>query len=101
MSNDFENGAVVVKIGKSGSFAMIGFFASVFIAGCPTSSTDSTASSEGAGAEWDVLNQEAVELYRRGQYNRAASVGKEALELAEQNVGPNHPDLATSLNNLA
>ena len=54
----------------------------------------------GAGTEWDALNQEFIELYETAQYDRAAIVAKKALEVAEKNVGPYHPDVATSLNNL-
>ncbi len=54
-----------------------------------------------AGIEWDILNQEVKELYRTGQYDRAVIVAKKALEVAEKNVGPNHPSVATILNNLA
>ena len=56
---------------------------------------------QGAGVEWDILNQEVTELYRTGKYDRAVVVAKKALEVAEKNVGPNHPDVAMSLNNLA
>ena len=56
---------------------------------------------EGAGIEWDVLNQEAIDLYRQGKYDRAVVVAQKALEVAEQNVGRDHPDVALSLNNLA
>ncbi len=56
---------------------------------------------EGAGIEWDVLNDEVMELYRTGKYDRSVVVAKKALEVAEQNVGPDHPAVATSLNNLA
>ena len=56
---------------------------------------------EGAGIEWDVLNDEVKELYRKGKYDRGVVVAKKALEVAEQNVGPDHPSVATSLNNLA
>ncbi len=56
---------------------------------------------QSAGEEWDALNQEVMALYHRGEYDRAVVVGKKALEVAEENVGPNHPDVATSLNNLA
>ena len=51
--------------------------------------------------EWDILNQEVVKLYRMGKYDRAVVVAKKALGVAEESVGPNHPDVATSLNNLA
>lgn len=56
---------------------------------------------QGAGIEWDILNQEVMELYRTGKYDRAVVVAKKALEVAETNVGTNHPDVSTSLNNLA
>ncbi len=56
---------------------------------------------QGAGVEWDILNQEVTELYRTGKYDRAVVVAKKALEVAEKNVGPNHSDVAMSLNNLA
>jgi peroxiredoxin/tetratricopeptide (TPR) repeat protein len=56
---------------------------------------------QGAGSEWDTLNQEAMELYRTGKYDRGVLVARKALEVAEKNVGPNHLDVATSLNNLA
>ena len=60
-----------------------------------------TVLAEGAGIEWDVRNDEVKELYRTGKYDRGVVVAKKALEVAEQNVGPDHPDVATSLNNLA
>ena len=56
---------------------------------------------QGAGIEWDILNKEVLELYRQGKYDRAVVVAQKALEVAEENVGPDHPDVATSLNNLA
>lgn len=63
--------------------------------------TAAAAYAQGAGIEWQILNREAMELYRAGKYDRAIVVAKKALEVAEKNVGPNHPDVATSLNNLA
>ena len=56
---------------------------------------------QGAGIEWDILNDEVKELYRTGQYARAVVVGKKALKVAEEIVGPDHPSVATALNNLA
>jgi tetratricopeptide (TPR) repeat protein len=53
------------------------------------------------GAEWKTLNDEALSLYRRGRYDQATVVAKKALEVAEETKGPNHPDVAASLNNLA
>jgi len=56
---------------------------------------------QGAGTEWETLNQEVMELYRSGKYERAIVLAKKTIEVAEQNVGPDHPSVATSLNNLA
>ena len=61
----------------------------------------STAHAQGAGTEWDTLNQEVIELCRAAKYDRAVVIARKALEVAEQNVGSDHPDVATSLNNLA
>jgi tetratricopeptide (TPR) repeat protein len=63
--------------------------------------TVAPAYAQGAGIEWETLNQEVMELYRTGQYGRAVKVAEAALKVAEKNVGPDHPAVATSLNNLA
>ena len=60
-----------------------------------------SARAEGAGIEWDILNEEVLELYRTAEYDQGVIVAKQALSVAESNVGPDHPDVATSLNNLA
>jgi tetratricopeptide (TPR) repeat protein len=60
----------------------------------------SGAFAKGAGTEWEILNQEVMELSRTGRYDRALIMAKKALEVARKNVGPNHPDVAASLNNL-
>ncbi len=36
-----------------------------------------------------------------GQYDRAVVAAQQVLQVAEQNVGPDHPAVATSLENLA
>ena len=75
-------------------------FLAVFLA-CILCLTAGRSLAQGAGIEWDTLNQEVMELYRAGQYDRAVVVAKAALQVAEQNVGPDHPSVATSLENLA
>lgn len=37
------------------------------------------AFAQGAGIEWHVLNQEVMELYRSGKYERAVVVAKKLL----------------------
>jgi hypothetical protein len=51
--------------------------------------------------EWETLNQEAIDLHRAGYYDRAIAVAKTAIDVAESNVGPDHPTVGTSLNTLA
>ena len=59
------------------------------------------AFSQGTGNEWEVLNQELMALYKKGEYDRAVIIAKKALEVAEKNHGKDHPVVATSLNTLA
>ena len=50
---------------------------------------------------WKKLNTKFLTLYHQGLYSEAATVAKEALKVAKNTFGSNHPDVATSLNNLA
>ncbi|MCK5186228.1 MAG: tetratricopeptide repeat protein [Deltaproteobacteria bacterium] len=50
---------------------------------------------------WNELNAKVIILYQQGRYSDAANVAKEALKVAKRTFGPDHPDVATSLNNLA
>jgi len=56
---------------------------------------------QGAGIEWDILNQEVMELLRQGNYAKAAVLAHKTLDVAVDNVGPDHPDVATILENMA
>ncbi|MEK6589626.1 MAG: tetratricopeptide repeat-containing protein, partial [Nitrospinota bacterium] len=51
--------------------------------------------------EAERLNQKVIELYGQGRYEEAISYAKRALEIVEKILGREHPDVATSLNNLA
>ena len=51
--------------------------------------------------EAEALNQEVVGLSNEGKYREAISVAEKALAITEKALGPEHPDLATSLNELA
>lgn len=48
-----------------------------------------------------ALNRQVLQLYQTGDYAKASVVAKRALALAENNLGPNHQEVGTSLNNLA
>ncbi|MFZ1028611.1 MAG: tetratricopeptide repeat-containing protein, partial [Limnoraphis robusta] len=47
------------------------------------------------------LHQQVVQLYQQGKYNEAIPIAVRVLEIRERLLGENHPDVATSLNNLA
>ncbi|OGW24146.1 MAG: hypothetical protein A2X55_04245 [Nitrospirae bacterium GWB2_47_37] len=47
------------------------------------------------------LHQKGNELYKAGKYNEAIPYAKQVLEIYEKILGKDHPNVATSLNNLA
>jgi tetratricopeptide (TPR) repeat protein len=49
----------------------------------------------------DVLNRQVLKLYQQGKYQEAIPLAKRLLAMEKGTLGPNHPDTATSLNNLA
>ncbi|RMH72917.1 MAG: tetratricopeptide repeat protein, partial [Cyanobacteria bacterium J007] len=50
---------------------------------------------------WETLNQQIVQLYQQGQYVAAIPLAERAVQLAQEQWGKEHPNVATSLNNLA
>jgi tetratricopeptide (TPR) repeat protein/CHAT domain-containing protein len=50
---------------------------------------------------WLKLNRQVVKLYNQGKFNEAIDIAEEALNLAQSLYPGDHPDVATSLNNLA
>ena len=50
---------------------------------------------------WEILYEKATSLYEQGQYEEAVKFAKEALKVAEETFGSEHPNMATSLNRLA
>src|SRR5271170_1153504 len=51
-------------------------------------------------AEAAALGQQAIAFYQLGQYAEAEPLHKRALAIREKALGPDHPDVATILNNL-
>src|SRR5262249_44602667 len=49
----------------------------------------------------DALTGEGGNLYQGGKFAEATEILKQSLGLAETKFGPNHPQVAKSLNNLA
>ncbi len=60
-----------------------------------------SASGKGSVTEWEILTSEVMELYSSGDYTQGVKVAKHALQVAQQNDGPDHPNVALSLSNLA
>ena len=52
-------------------------------------------------AEAERLTQQVIQLYQQGKYNEAIPLAEQALAIRKKQLGDNHPDTATSLNNLA
>ena len=50
--------------------------------------------------EATALNQQATQLYNQGRYSEAIPLAERALAIREKTRGPDHPDVAASLNNL-
>jgi len=61
----------------------------------------SAAHAQAENSEWQSLNQQTIELHRAGHFDQAIVMARKALDVAENKFGPEHPDVATSLNNLA
>src|SRR6266699_3350763 len=51
--------------------------------------------------DWDELTADAKAAGQQGNYSQAAALYKQALEIQEETLGPDDPEVATSLNNLA
>src|SRR5882672_412850 len=47
------------------------------------------------------LGEQVTQLYEAGRYAQAIPLAQMSLQLKEEVLGPRHPDVATSLNNLA
>ena len=63
--------------------------------------TGTISDKKGPVTEWEVLTSEVMKLYSSGDYTQGVKVAKHALQVAQQNDGPDHPNVALSLGNLA
>ncbi|WP_437521858.1 tetratricopeptide repeat protein [Sorangium sp. So ce726] len=66
-----------------------------------TTQHDAEAAASAPLEEAERLNRRIIELERAGRYDEAIPLARRALQLREEALGPEHPDVATSLNNLA
>lgn len=49
----------------------------------------------------EALEQKVENLYREGRYTEAIPIAKQVVDIREKALGPDHPDVASGLNNLA
>src|SRR6266571_2119735 len=49
----------------------------------------------------EALQKQLTDLYQKGKYEQAIPIAKNLLEILERTRGPEHPDTAIGLNNLA
>ncbi|MEL6554132.1 MAG: tetratricopeptide repeat protein [Cyanobacteria bacterium J06621_11] len=63
--------------------------------------TEATSEATQSLARAEQLNEEAYALYQQGQYAEAILLLQEAIAIKEAALGPDHPEVATSLSNLA
>jgi CHAT domain-containing protein/Tfp pilus assembly protein PilF len=61
----------------------------------------SNAASAQGLADAAALNAQVEQLYTQGRYSEAVPLAQRVLRIREAALGPNHPDVAASLNNLA
>src|SRR6266436_313591 len=52
-------------------------------------------------ARWNELKVQVAQLYQQGKFAEAIPPAQELLQVAEAAFGPEHPNVAESLNNLA
>lgn len=71
-------------------------FASLFL-----STVLSVGPSCAPSSSWEELHAKSLGLEQQGRYGEAERVGQEALRVAEARFGPDHPNVARSLIDLA
>jgi len=69
--------------------------------GGDTGTVSDSDAGQGQVTEWEALTGEVMKLHNSGDYAEGVEVAKRALDVAQQNDGPDHPNVALSLGNLA
>ena len=89
------------RIGHCRLLLSLACFVMLALALAPSKALPQSSEDKAALAEAARLNEEAVALYRAGKYAQAVPLLQRALAIQEKALGPEHPDVALSLNNLA
>lgn len=75
--------------------------ASAFLSAVPAPAHSQPATAQESLEEARSFNQEVVRLYEQGRYDAALPFAQRALAIQEKVLGPEHPNVAMSLNDLA
>jgi len=86
---------MMLKIMKKAYILLIAIYLLIFII------TPFLFAQENELQKAEELNDQLMQLYQQGQYEKAIPLAQEVLRLREHALGPDHPKVATSLNNLA
>jgi len=63
--------------------------------------TDNNSNKDSENSNWETLNQQVIQYYKAGDYDKAIFFAEKALIEAEKELGKTHNNYAKSLNNLA
>ena len=93
---------VGVAVSRVGLILMLGMFGVPLVA--PSFSQSNSVENKERSAALNAaleLNQQAIQLSNQGKYRKAIAIAQRSLVIYEKVLGTEHPDIATSLNNLA
>jgi tetratricopeptide (TPR) repeat protein len=54
-----------------------------------------------SNTDMNALSQQIIQLRNQGRYSEAIPLAQRVVAIQQKTLGPEHPDVATSLNNLA
>ncbi|HEV8377418.1 MAG TPA: tetratricopeptide repeat protein, partial [Tepidisphaeraceae bacterium] len=91
---------VVIAVRGVLFFVILAIFSAIF-AGVATLIDTGIERRRGRGADWRKLSEEARLLYENGKYTDAIMAGRKAVDAADKTLGPDDPNLAMILDNLA
>ncbi len=93
---------VGLAVSRVGLILMLGMFGVPLIEpSFSQSNSDASSKRSAALQEAEELNQQVIQLNKQGKYREAIPIAQRALAIREKALGTEHPDVASSLNNLA
>jgi CHAT domain-containing protein len=98
---DENDARIVLTLTVTGTYTLIVNSAKAKESGSYVLSWREATERDIALAEAERLTRQVIQLYQQGKYNEAIPLAEQALAIRKQQLGDNHPDTATSLNNLA